>query len=341
MRPSDTILVTGGGGFIGSHACVALLERGYDVVIIDDHSTSSPHSIERIRQLTGRPITAYSFDIADRTEVTAVLRGHDVGAVIHFAARKAVAESTQIPLEYFDVNVGGTTSLLRAMRDADVRRLVFSSSCSIYGEGDGTLLNEASEPRPTNPYAWSKSVCEQMISQAVRYHPELRAISLRYFNPAGAHPSGLLGEDPTGVPRNVMPYLMQIAIGRLDKLSIFGDDYPTPDGTAIRDYIHVMDVIDGHVVALDHLDDSDDMQVINLGTGVGTSVLALRSAFADACGREIPYVVCPRRPGDVPQLVADASRARDRWGWAPRFTLEDMCRDAWSFQQKNPNGYAA
>jgi UDP-glucose 4-epimerase len=340
MTSSGPILVTGGGGFIGSHACVALAERGHDVVIIDDHSTSSPHSIERIRQLTGRPITAYPIDIADRAGVTAVLRRHDVGAVIHFAARKAVGESTQIPLEYFDVNIGGTASLLRAMRDADVRRLVFSSSCSIYGEGDGTLLNETAEPRPTNPYAWSKLLCEQMIGQAVRYHTELRAISLRYFNPVGAHPSGLLGEDPSGVPKNVMPYLMQIAIGRLDKLSIFGDDYPTPDGTAIRDYIHVMDVVDGHVVALDHLDDSNDLQVINLGTGVGTSVLQLRSAFADACSREIPYVFRPRRAGDVPQLVADASRAHDLWGWAPRLTLADMCRDAWCFQQKNPNGYA-
>jgi UDP-glucose 4-epimerase len=182
-------------------------------------------------------------------------------------------------------------------------------------------------------------VCEQMISQAVRYHPELQAISLRYFNPIGAHPSGLLGEDPTGVPKNVMPFLTQIAVGRHDRLSIFGDDYPTPDGTAIRDYIHVMDVVDGHVVALDHIGDSYDMEVMNLGTGVGTSVLELRSAFAEACGRDIPYVICPRRRGDVPELVADAARAHDRWGWKPRHSLEDMCRDAWHFQQKNPNGY--
>jgi UDP-glucose 4-epimerase len=339
VKEPETILVTGGGGFIGSHACVSLVENGYDVVIIDDHSTSSPHSIDRIRQLSERAVTAYSFDIADRAQVTEVLRGHDVDAVIHFAARKAVGESVQIPLEYFDVNVGGTASLLRAMRDADVRRLVFSSSCSIYGDGEGGLLNEAAAARPTNPYAWSKWVCEQMISQAVRYHPELQAISLRYFNPIGAHPSSLLGEDPAGVPKNIMPFLTQIAIGRHDRLSIFGDDYPTPDGTAIRDYIHVMDVVDGHVVALDHLSDSNDMEVMNLGTGAGTSVLELRSAFADACGRDIPYVICPRRPGDVPELVADATRAHDRWGWKPRQTLEDMCRDAWQFQQKNPNGY--
>jgi UDP-glucose 4-epimerase len=178
-----------------------------------------------------------------------------------------------------------------------------------------------------------------MISQAVRYHPEMRAISLRYFNPVGAHPSGLLGEDPSGVPKNVMPYLSQIAVGRLDKLSIFGDDYPTPDGTAIRDYIHVMDVADGHVVALQHLDDSDALQILNLGTGIGTTVMQLRAAFAEACGHEIPYVICPRRPGDVPELVADTSEAHTRWGWRSRFTLADMCADTWNFQQQNPNGY--
>lgn len=339
MKRSTTILVTGGGGFIGSHACAVLVDHGYEVVIIDDHSTSSPRSIDRLRQLTGRPITTYSIDIADRAKVAAVLRKHSVDAVIHFAARKAVGESTQIPLQYFDINIGGTASLLRAMRESGVCRLVFSSSCSIYGEVDGELLDESAPPQPANPYAWSKWVCEQMISQAVRYHRDLRAVSLRYFNPVGAHPSGLLGEDPTGVPKNVMPFLAQIAIGRLDRLSIFGDDYPTPDGTAIRDYIHVMDVVDGHVVALDHLDEADDMQVINLGTGVGTSVLQLRSAFTKACGRDIPYVVRPRRAGDVPQLVAATSRARNRWGWKPRFSLDDMCRDAWSFQVMNPNGY--
>ena len=199
--------------------------------------------------------------------------------------------------------------------------MVFSSSCSIYGDLVGGLLNETAPAQPTNPYAWSKWTCEQMISQAVRYHPDIKAISLRYFNPVGAHQSGLLGEDPTGVPKNVMPYLAQVAVGRLDALSIFGDDYPTPDGTASRDYIHVLDVVDGHIVALDHFDDSDEMQVINLGTGVGTSVLQLRDAFAEASGRDIPYTMCPRRPGDVPELVAD------------------MCRDAWRFQQKNPHRY--
>jgi UDP-glucose 4-epimerase len=339
MNRPETVLVTGGGGFIGSHTCVSLVQHGYDVVVIDDHSTSSPLAIERIRQLTEASIPAYSLDVADRTTLGGVMRTHHVTAVIHFAARKAVGESTQIPLEYFNVNVGGTTSLLRAMHDAGVQRLVFSSSCSIYGDNEGGVFDEAAPPRPTNPYAWSKWTCEQMISQAVQYHPEMQAISLRYFNPIGAHPSGTLGEDPTGVPKNIVPYLAQVAIGRLEKLSLFGDDYPTPDGTAIRDYIHVMDIAEGHVVALDHCGGSAEMQVVNLGTGVGTSVLQLRSAFVQACGHDIPYVVSPRRPGDVAKLVADTRWAQDHWGWRPRFGLERMCEDAWNFQMKNPDGY--
>jgi UDP-glucose 4-epimerase len=338
MNQPKTILVTGGGGFIGSHTCVALVEKGYNVVVVDDHSTSSVRSIDRIRQLAG-PITAYSLDVRNTVGLSSILRRHGVCAVIHFAARKAVSESTQIPLEYFDVNIGGTIRLLQAMRNAGIHRLVFSSSCSIYGVGDGGPLNESAPPRPTNPYAWSKWICEQLVDQALRYHPELRAVSLRYFNPVGAHPSGVIGEDPNGVPQNVMPFLAQVVVGRLAKLPIFGDDYPTPDGTAIRDYIHVMDIADGHVAALDHIDDSKDMKIVNLGTGVGTSVLGLRSAFAAACGREIPYVIRPRRSGDVPELVADASEAHNRWGWNPKFDLHDMCRDAWNFQRSNPYGY--
>jgi UDP-glucose 4-epimerase len=225
------------------------------------------------------------------------------------------------------------------MRDADVHRLIFSSSCSIYGDGDGGPLNESAEARPTNPYALSKHMCEQLISQAITYHPELRSISLRYFNPIGAHPSGLIGEVPIGTPQNLMPYLSQVAIGRLDRLSVFGSDYPTPDGTAIRDYVHVMDVAEGHVVAMEHIGDTEEFQVLNLGTGVGTSVLQLRSAFEKACGREIPYAFEPRRSGDVPALIADASEINRRWGWEPRYDLDQMCRDAWKFQVMNPAGY--
>jgi UDP-glucose 4-epimerase len=339
MTRRQTILVTGGAGYIGSHACVAFAEAGYEVVIVDDHSTSSPLSINKLALLANVSVTSYSLDINNRLELTSILRRHEVYAVIHFAARKAVGESTLIPLHYFDINVGGTASLLRAMRDARVHRLVFSSSCSIYGNGDGGPLNELTRPCPTNPYAWSKLTCEQMISQTIQYHPEFRAISLRYFNPIGAHPSGIIGEAPNGIPQNVMPYLNQVAIGRRDRLSVFGDDYPTPDGTAVRDYVHVEDVVDGHVVALEHIDDSLEMQVLNLGSGVGTSVLQLRSAFEVACGRSIPYDIQPRRPGDVPELIADTAEAQRRWGWKTRFDLMDMCRDAWNFQLLNPFGY--
>jgi UDP-glucose 4-epimerase len=339
MTRPRRVLVTGGGGYIGSHACVAFAEAGYEIVIVDDHSTTSPLSINKLSQLVNNSITSYSLDIKNRLELTSILRRHEIYAVIHFAARKAVGESTQIPLHYFDVNIGGTASLLRAMRDASVDRLIFSSSCSIYGDGEGGALNELTRPQPTNPYAWSKLTCEQMIGQAMRYHSEFRAISLRYFNPIGAHPSGFIGEAPIGIPHNVMPYLSQVAIGRRDKLPVFGDDYPTPDGTAVRDYVHVMDVVDGHVVALEHIDDSEEMQVLNLGTGVGTSVLQLRSAFELASGRSIPYDIQPRRSGDVPELVADTAEARRLWGWESRFDLADMCRDAWNFQLLNPNGY--
>ena len=339
MTRRQTILVTGGGGYIGSHACVAFASAGYEVVIVDDHSTTSPLSINKLALLIDAPVTSYSLDINNRLGLTSILRQHEIYAVVHFAARKAVGESTQIPLHYFDINVGGTASLLRAMRDASVNRLVFSSSCSIYGNGDGGPLNESTGPRPTNPYAWSKLTCEQMISQTIKYHPEFRAISLRYFNPIGAHPSGIIGEAPNGIPHNIMPYLNQVAIGRRDRLSVFGDDYPTSDGTAVRDYVHVEDVVGGHVVALEHIDDSQEMQVLNLGTGVGTSVLQLRSAFEVACGRTIPYDIQPRRPGDVPELIADIAEVQRRWGWKTRRDLTDMCRDAWNFQLLNPFGY--
>ena len=341
MTRRRNILVTGGGGYIGSHACVALADAGYDVVSVDDHSTTSAQSIDKVRRLVTRPIPSYSLDINNRVELTEIIRRHDIYAVMHFAARKAVGESTQIPLQYFDINVGGTASLLRAMWDAGVHRLIFSSSCSIYGDGVGGPFNEQSPPRPTNPYAWSKLTCEQMVRQASEYHPGFRSISLRYFNPVGAHPSGLIGEDPTGVPHNIMPYLNQVAIGRRTRLSIYGDDYPTPDGTAIRDYIHVSDVVDGHLMALEHIDDCDEMQTLNLGTGVGTSVLQLRAAFESACGRNIPYDIEPRRAGDVPELVADPAEVHRRWGWAPRYALAEMCRDAWHFQVMNPHGYEA
>lgn len=334
-----TVLVTGGAGFIGSHTCVALIERGHEVVVVDDHSNSSPAALERVRELTGVSPTLYRLDLLDRAALSEVFARHPIDVVIHFAAKKAVGESTQIPLDYFDINIGGTTGLLRVMREHGVRRMVFSSSCSIYGEAQPRPLAETDPQGPTNPYAWSKWVCEQLVAQACELHPELRVTALRYFNPIGAHPSGLLGESPKGPIHNVMPYLMRVADGSLPELGVFGDDYPTPDGTAQRDYIHVVDVADGHVAALDHIDDAAGMQVFNLGTGVGTSVLELRAAFAAASGREIPHRIQGRRAGDVSTLIADPGMVAQAWGWRTTLDLDDMCRDAWRFQTRNPRGY--
>ncbi|MCZ7417235.1 MULTISPECIES: UDP-glucose 4-epimerase GalE [unclassified Streptomyces] len=335
-----TVLVTGGAGFIGSHTCVELLTHGYDVVVVDDHSNSSPHALERVAKTAGRPVTAaYETDLRDRRALNAVFDAHRVDAVIHFAAKKAVGESVQIPVAYYDTNVGGTTALLAAMEQHDVRRLVFSSSCSLYGDATKVPLTETDPVAPTNPYATSKLLCERIIGDVCRRLPGLSVLALRYFNPVGAHPSGHLGEDPRGVPNNVMPYLAQVAVGRRARLRVFGDDYPTFDGTGVRDYIHVMDVAEGHRVALEHLDDEHGMRVFNLGTGTGTSVLELLAAFSAACGREIPHEITGRRPGDVPALIADPGAVARAWGWTTRRDLADMCRDAWRFQELNPSGY--
>ena len=336
---SQTILVTGGAGFIGSHTCVQLLEAGNDVVVIDDFSNSHRGALDRVREITGKSPAVYDIDLRDRAALPEVFEAHPIDAVIHFAAKKAVGESTRIPLEYFDINVGGTTNLLLTMYRHQVRRLVFSSSCSIYGDSPAAPLGESAPANPTNPYALSKWTCEQLLTEACRHLP-LSVIALRYFNPIGAHPSGLLGEDPLGVPNNVMPYLSQIAVGRLDELSVFGGDYPTPDGTAVRDYIHVVDVADAHRVALDHLDDDTGFRVFNLGTGSGVSVLELVAAFSAACGTQIPYRIVGRRSGDVARLIADPSHVDRAWGWRTRRDLADMCNDAWRFQKLNPGGYA-
>lgn len=336
---SPVILVTGGAGFIGSHTCVELIDAGYRVVVVDDLSNGHRQALDAVKFLTGVGPVLEEVDITDHQAMRGVFARHSIDAIIHFAARKAVGESTEIPFAYFHTNVGGTTTLLAAASDAGVHRVIFSSSCSIYGEASVAPLDEASSPAPTNPYAWTKLVGEQMLEQACRYDDRIRAISLRYFNPIGAHPSGLLGEDPRGVPRNLVPYLAQVAEGRRDHLVIFGDDYPTPDGTAIRDYIHVSDVARGHVTALEHLNDVPGMQLFNLGTGRGTSVLELHSAFEEACGRPIPYVISQRRDGDVSTLVARIDAVQQAWGWSPKFDLAEMCADAWRFQQTNPGGY--
>lgn len=333
------VLVTGGAGFIGSHTCLELMEHGHQVVVVDDHSNSSPLALSRVQYLAGGRLAAYQIDLRDRAALDKVFYAHSIDAVIHFAAKKSVAESTQIPLEYFDINVGGTASLLRAMRDHDVRRLVFSSSCSIYGDSGQIPLTEDKPARPTNPYARSKWICEQMLAEMCTYHPEFTVLALRYFNPAGAHPSGKLGEDPRGVPNNLMPYLAQVAVGRRPHLSIFGSDYPTSDGTAVRDYVHVLDIAAGHRLALEYLEAEQGMTMFNLGTGAGVSVLEIVDAFSAACGGRIPYRMVDRRPGDVACLVADAQRAERALGWRPTRGLADMCADAWRFQRLNPNGY--
>jgi len=336
-----TVLVTGGAGYIGSHTCAELLKHDYDVVVVDDYSNSSPAALERVQKVGGRPLISIPADMRDRRALDAIFEEHSIDAVIHFAAKKAVGESMNIPLVYYDVNLGGTKNLLHSMQRHGVQKIVFSSSCSIYGESSRARLSEDEEPRPTNPYARSKWMCEQVIRDACKRCPEMSAISLRYFNPIGAHPSGLLGEVPAGLPNNIVPYLMQVAVGRLKRLSVFGSDYDTPDGTAVRDYIHVLDVVAGHRAALEHLDGETGTQLFNLGTGVGTSVLQLVAALSEACGRPLPYELADRRPGDVATLVADSDRIHRAWGWRPVHGLKEMCRDAWRFQRMNPRGYAA
>jgi UDP-glucose 4-epimerase len=341
MSDPRVILVTGGAGFIGSHACVDLLEHDYDVVVVDDYSNSSPAAPDRVQKIAGRPLNAYEVDLRDQRALAAVFERHPIDAVIHFAAKKAVGESMRMPIDYYDINLGGTTSLLRTMHEHGVHRMVFSSSCSIYGEAEHLPLAEHHPARPTNPYARSKWICEQVIDDACRRYPEFHVIALRYFNPIGAHPSGLLGEEPRGVPNNLMPYLTQVAVGRLKQVSIYGDDYATVDGTAVRDYVHVVDIVNGHRVALEHLEDEAGLRVFNLGTGVGTSVRQLVTAFSGACGMQLPVQVVGRRPGDVAELVADPTKARQTWGWRATRDLAEMCHDAWQFQLRNPAGYAA
>jgi UDP-glucose 4-epimerase len=333
------ILVTGGAGYIGSHTCAELLDHGYDVVVVDDYSNSSPAALDAVRKLTGRQVAEHRVDLRDRHALDRVFERHPVDAVIHFAAKKAVGESVLVPLDYYDVNVGGTTTLLRSMLDHGVRRLVFSSSCSVYGDQYSEPIAEDDLPQPTNPYARSKLICEQILADACAASSGLTVISLRYFNPAGAHPSGLLGEDPLGIPSNLMPFLTGVMIGRLHKLRIFGTDYPTADGTGVRDYIHVADLAQAHRTALDHLDDRPGIRVLNLGTGVGVSVLELVAAFTDTCGVAVPCEIVGRRPGDVASLIADVSRVRREWGWRTTRDIDDMCRDAWRFQQLMPAGY--
>jgi UDP-glucose-4-epimerase len=336
------ILVTGGAGYIGSHTVLALLERGEDVVVIDNLSNASQESLIRVAELTGKEPAICVADILDRNALKTLFAQHNITDVIHFAGLKSVSESIAKPLAYYENNVVGTMVLLDEMQRAGVNSLIFSSSATVYGNPESVPLSEASRTGgTTNPYGTSKLMVEQILRDFSIAEPHFRITCLRYFNPAGAHPSGRLGEDPNGIPNNLVPYISQVAIGKLACLTVFGDDYPTPDGTGVRDYIHVMDLAQGHLAALDHRDDGEAFKAINLGTGVGYSVLDLIKAFEKAAQTKINYRIVGRRSGDVAECWSDSSLARQQLGWQATRNLEEMMRDAWNWQKNNPGGYNA
>jgi len=334
------ILVCGGTGYIGSHTCVILAGRGHDLVVADNFSNSSPKVLERLQAITGAPVAFRRVDLRDRLETRELLVGGGFDAVVHFAALKAVGESCERPLDYFDNNISGTLHLLQAMQEAGVRRLVFSSSATVYGDPDSVPVTEDAPLRVTNPYGRTKLVMEQLIGDLCTADPGFQAGVLRYFNPVGAHASGLIGEDPSGIPNNLMPYICQTAVGRRAKLSVFGGDWPTIDGTGVRDYIHVVDLARAHADALGALERTGQGFTVNLGTGQGVSVLQLLHAFERASGRAVPYEIVARRAGDVAEVYADPSLAHRLLGWRAELDVDAMCRDAWRWQSMNPDGYA-
>lgn len=333
-----TILVTGGAGYIGSHTCVELLNAGHKVVVFDNFSNSRPEALSRIQRITGKDVTLVQGDIRNHDALLAAIRQHGCNSVVHFAGLKAVGESVDRPLDYYDNNVCGTLSLLRAMQETSVRTLVFSSSATVYGDPQRLPLDESHPLSATNPYGRTKLVIEEILRDLYQSDSQWRIGILRYFNPVGAHDSGLIGEDPRGVPNNLMPYVAQVAIGRREKLNVWGGDYTTHDGTGVRDYIHVVDLAVGHLKALEQLSQPQCFAV-NLGTGTGYSVLDVVKAFEQASGRPVPYEIAPRRKGDVAACYADPRQARALLGWAAERDLATMCRDHWNFQHRNPNGF--
>jgi UDP-glucose 4-epimerase len=333
------VLVFGGAGYIGSHACVALAERGHRLLLADNFCNSSPRVLQRLDRIIGHPVEAVRVDLRRRDEVIALLAQRRVDAVVHFAALKSVGDSCRQPLEYFDNNIAGTINLLQAMRAARVPRLVFSSSATVYGDPERVPIPESAVLGITNPYGRTKLVMEQLIGDLCVAEPGFRAANLRYFNPVGAHASGLIGEDPRGTPANLLPYVCQVAAGRRETVRVFGGDYPTRDGTGVRDYLHVVDLAVAHADALDYLERADANLTVNLGTGRGTSVLELIAAFERACGRRVPYEVVGRRPGDVAEVYADPTLAQRLLGWRATRDVDAMCADAWRWQSLNPQGY--
>ena len=334
------VLVTGGAGFIGSHTVVELLQAGYEVVIIDNFSNSSPLVLSRIEEITGKRPLLIEGDIRDRALLDDVFKQHEIDAVVHFAGLKAVGESVQKPLEYYDNNVSGSVVLFEAMRDAGVKRLVFSSSATVYGDPEEIPISENCPIGvPTNPYGMSKLMVERILQDLVVAEADFSVALLRYFNPIGAHESGLIGENPSGIPNNLLPYVTQVAIGKLEKLSVFGSDYPTVDGTGVRDYIHVVDLAKGHLAALDYLKGAVGCHVWNLGTGQGYSVLQIIEAFEKATGVSVPYKLVERRAGDIAECWSNPAKAKDELGWKAGYGLEDMMRHSWKWQKGNPEGF--
>ena len=335
------ILVTGGAGFIGSHTCVELLNAGYEIVVVDNYYNSNPKSLERVKELTGKDFKSYECDIRDSEGMNKIFKENKIDAVIHFAGLKAVGESCQKPIEYYDNNIGGTLKLCDVMRNNGCKNIVFSSSATVYGMKNVSPLKETMKTGgTTNPYGTTKYMIEIILEDIYKSDNEWNVTLLRYFNPIGAHESGRIGENPSGIPNNLMPYITQVALGKRPFLSVYGNDYDTPDGTCIRDYIHVVDLADGHVKAVNNiLDGKKGVQIFNLGTGKGYSVLDIVKAFSKAYGKELPYKIAPRRPGDLAVCFSDPSKAKEVLGWEAKRGIDDMCRDSWNWQSKNPNGY--
>ena len=334
------VLLAGGAGYIGTHTAVQLLKGGYEVVVVDNYDNSCPEAVKRAEELAGSKIALYEADIQDREAVQAILAKEQPETVIHFAGLKAVGESVAKPLKYYRNNINTTLSLLEAMADTGVKRIIFSSSATVYGEQNPAPYNEEM-PKGlcTNPYGWTKSMMEQILADAATANPELGVVLLRYFNPIGAHESGRIGEDPQGIPNNLMPYVSQVAVGRREQLTVFGGDYDTPDGTCLRDYIHVMDLADGHVKAVEFAAGHKGVEIFNLGTGKPYSVLDIVNTFQQVNDVKVNYVIGPRRAGDLPVCYADAAKAKAVLGWEAKRTLADMCRDSWNWQKNNPDGY--